>query len=168
MNFQDVILNLEQFWGSRGCVIHQPYDIEVGAGTFNPATFFRVLGPEPEAGRQRANSTPIAEIYTRGEKVQLDESIPRPDDGEVGEVATDDRAVDRPVEGPDASRSARGGPPVLQASPLYSGDHECNLGLEVVRSLVVICPTRCSREKVPSQVHRRSGREVGYAGLGDR
>ncbi len=47
MNFQDVILNLEQYWGSRGCVIQQPYDIEVGAGTFNPATFFRVLGPEP-------------------------------------------------------------------------------------------------------------------------
>ncbi|TDJ53034.1 MAG: glycine--tRNA ligase subunit alpha [Nitrospina sp.] len=47
MNFQDVILKLEKFWGSRGCVIHQPYDIESGAGTFNPATFFRVLGPEP-------------------------------------------------------------------------------------------------------------------------
>ncbi len=47
MNFQDVILNLNQYWGSRDCVIHQPYDIEAGAGTFNPATFFRVLGPEP-------------------------------------------------------------------------------------------------------------------------
>lgn len=47
MNFQDVIMTLEQYWGSRGCVIHQPYDIEVGAGTFNPSTFFRVLGPEP-------------------------------------------------------------------------------------------------------------------------
>ncbi len=47
MNFQNVILNLEQFWSSRGCVIQQPYDIEVGAGTFNPNTFFRALGPEP-------------------------------------------------------------------------------------------------------------------------
>ena len=47
MNFQNVILNLEKFWGIRGCVIHQPYDIEVGAGTFNPTTFFRSLGPEP-------------------------------------------------------------------------------------------------------------------------
>ena len=47
MNFQDVILKLEKYWGSRSCVIHQPYDIEAGAGTFNPATFFRVLGPEP-------------------------------------------------------------------------------------------------------------------------
>ena len=47
MNFQDVIFKLEKYWGSRDCVIHQPYDIEAGAGTFNPATFFRVLGPEP-------------------------------------------------------------------------------------------------------------------------
>jgi glycyl-tRNA synthetase alpha chain len=47
MNFQDVILTLQNFWTSRGCALHQPYDIEVGAGTFNPCTFFRVLGPEP-------------------------------------------------------------------------------------------------------------------------
>ncbi len=47
MHLQDLILKLHAFWSERGCVIHQPYDIEVGAGTFNPATFFRVLGPEP-------------------------------------------------------------------------------------------------------------------------
>ena len=47
MNLQDLILKLHEFWIEQGCVIHQPYDIEVGAGTFNPATFFRVLGPEP-------------------------------------------------------------------------------------------------------------------------
>ena len=47
MNFQDVILNLQNYWSSKGCALHQPYDIEVGAGTFNPCTFFRVLGPEP-------------------------------------------------------------------------------------------------------------------------
>lgn len=47
MNFQDVIFKLQQFWADYGCVIQQPYDIETGAGTFNPATFFRVLGPEP-------------------------------------------------------------------------------------------------------------------------
>jgi glycyl-tRNA synthetase alpha chain len=47
MNFQDVILRLQQFWSKRGCVLGQPYDIEVGAGTFNPHTFFRVIGPEP-------------------------------------------------------------------------------------------------------------------------
>ena len=47
MKFQDVLITLQNYWASRGCVIHQPYDIEVGAGTFNPTTFFRVLGPEP-------------------------------------------------------------------------------------------------------------------------
>ena len=47
MYLQDLILKLHDFWSGQGCVIHQPYDIEVGAGTFNPATFFRVLGPEP-------------------------------------------------------------------------------------------------------------------------
>ncbi|MBT3352962.1 MAG: glycine--tRNA ligase subunit alpha [Nitrospinaceae bacterium] len=45
--FQDVILRLQDFWAARGCVIQQPYDIEVGAGTMNPATFLRALGPEP-------------------------------------------------------------------------------------------------------------------------
>jgi glycyl-tRNA synthetase alpha chain len=45
--FQDMIFALERFWAERGCVIQQPYDMEVGAGTFHPATFLRVLGPEP-------------------------------------------------------------------------------------------------------------------------
>ena len=45
--FQEVILRLERYWADYGCVIQQPYDIEVGAGTMNPATFLRVLGPEP-------------------------------------------------------------------------------------------------------------------------
>ena len=45
--FQQLILALETFWAGRGCVIQQPYDIEVGAGTFNPATLLRCLGPEP-------------------------------------------------------------------------------------------------------------------------
>jgi glycyl-tRNA synthetase alpha chain len=44
---QDLILKLHVFWSRQGCIIQQPYDIEVGAGTFNPATFFRVIGPEP-------------------------------------------------------------------------------------------------------------------------
>jgi len=46
-DFQDVIMKLQGFWAARGCIIHQPYDMEKGAGTFNPATFLRVLGPEP-------------------------------------------------------------------------------------------------------------------------
>ena len=45
--FQDLILQLQYYWGDRGCVVQQPYDIEVGAGTMHPETFFRVLGPEP-------------------------------------------------------------------------------------------------------------------------
>jgi glycyl-tRNA synthetase alpha chain len=47
MYFQDLILNLQRFWAERGCVIVQPYNSEVGAGTYNPATFLRALGPEP-------------------------------------------------------------------------------------------------------------------------
>jgi glycyl-tRNA synthetase alpha chain len=47
MLFQDVILNLIKFWTQNGCLLWQPYDIEVGAGTFNPATFLRSLGPKP-------------------------------------------------------------------------------------------------------------------------
>ncbi|MDY6853543.1 MAG: glycine--tRNA ligase subunit alpha [Thermodesulfobacteriota bacterium] len=47
MNFQDIILTLQSFWKDMGCIIQQPYGVEVGAGTFNPATFLRVIGPEP-------------------------------------------------------------------------------------------------------------------------
>ena len=47
MTFQEIILALEKFWAEHGCIIQQPCDIEVGAGTFNPATFLRCLGPEP-------------------------------------------------------------------------------------------------------------------------
>ncbi|HEY8496614.1 MAG TPA: glycine--tRNA ligase subunit alpha [Limnochordales bacterium] len=47
MNFQEMIFALENYWARQGCVILQPYDIEVGAGTMHPATFLRVLGPEP-------------------------------------------------------------------------------------------------------------------------
>ena len=45
--FQNLILQLQKYWGDRGCVIQQPYDIEVGAGTMHPETFLRVLGPQP-------------------------------------------------------------------------------------------------------------------------
>lgn len=47
MTFQGLILALQDFWAEQGCILQQPYDLEVGAGTFNPATFLRVLGPEP-------------------------------------------------------------------------------------------------------------------------
>ncbi|MFL2654390.1 MAG: glycine--tRNA ligase subunit alpha [Alphaproteobacteria bacterium] len=45
LSFQDLILKLQTFWSAKGCVILQPYDMEVGAGTFHPATTLRVLGP---------------------------------------------------------------------------------------------------------------------------
>ena len=47
MTFQEIILTLQNFWSSQNCLIQQPYDVEKGAGTMNPATFLRALGPEP-------------------------------------------------------------------------------------------------------------------------
>ena len=49
MTFQDLILNLQHYWAEHGCVLMQPYDMEVGAGTFHPATFLGAIGPEPLA-----------------------------------------------------------------------------------------------------------------------
>ena len=47
MDFQTIILNLQKYWANQGCIMAQPYDVEKGAGTMNPSTFLRVLGPEP-------------------------------------------------------------------------------------------------------------------------
>jgi glycyl-tRNA synthetase alpha chain len=47
LTFQDLILNLQRFWAEHGCILQQPYDLEVGAGTMAPETFLRVLGPKP-------------------------------------------------------------------------------------------------------------------------
>ncbi|MDT8449105.1 MAG: glycine--tRNA ligase subunit alpha, partial [Wenzhouxiangellaceae bacterium] len=47
MNFQDFIRTLDDYWAARGCVLTAPLDMEVGAGTFHPATFLRSIGPEP-------------------------------------------------------------------------------------------------------------------------
>jgi glycyl-tRNA synthetase alpha chain len=47
VTFQDLILSLQNYWAERGCVILQPYDMPMGAGTFHPATFLRAIGPEP-------------------------------------------------------------------------------------------------------------------------
>ena len=49
MNFQEMIFTLQHYWAAQGCLVQQGYDLEVGAGTFNPATFLRSLGPEPYA-----------------------------------------------------------------------------------------------------------------------
>jgi glycyl-tRNA synthetase len=66
LSFQDVILRLQQFWADQGCIIWQPYNVQVGAGTYNPATVLRVLGPEPW-------------------KVAYVEPSVRPDDGRYGD-----------------------------------------------------------------------------------
>ena len=66
MDFQQVIMRLEEFWSSQDCLIWQPYNVQVGAGTMNPATVLRVLGPEPW-------------------KVAYVEPSIRPDDGRYGE-----------------------------------------------------------------------------------
>jgi glycyl-tRNA synthetase alpha chain len=47
LTFQETVLRLKQYWSDRGCIIQEPYDVEVGAGTMAPETFLRVLGPEP-------------------------------------------------------------------------------------------------------------------------
>lgn len=47
MTFQEIILTLQKFWSEQGCILSQAYDVEKGAGTMNPSTFLRVLGPEP-------------------------------------------------------------------------------------------------------------------------
>src|SRR5579863_3430661 len=47
LTFQEIIFKLKQYWAARGCIIQEPYDIEVGAGTMVAETFLRVLGPKP-------------------------------------------------------------------------------------------------------------------------
>ena len=47
MDFQQMVLTLQKFWSEQNCILGQPYDMEKGAGTMNPLTFLRVLGPEP-------------------------------------------------------------------------------------------------------------------------
>ena len=66
LDFQSIIFKLQQFWAEQGCVLWQPYYTQVGAGTMNPATFLRVLGPEPW-------------------NVAYVEPSVRPDDGRYGE-----------------------------------------------------------------------------------
>ena len=56
-SFQEIILKLQDFWASHGCLITQPYYTQVGAGTMNPATFLRVLGPEHVPEYAALNST---------------------------------------------------------------------------------------------------------------
>ena len=71
--FQDTILNLQKFWSKQGCVILQPYDMEVGAGTFHPATTLRSLGPKPwKAAYVQPSRRPTDGRY---EIIQIDYNI---------------------------------------------------------------------------------------------
>ena len=75
LSFQDLILTLQQFWAKQGCVVLQPYDMEVGAGTFHPATALRALGPKawnaayvqpsrrPKDGRYGENPNRLQHYY---------------------------------------------------------------------------------------------------------
>ena len=73
LSFQNLIFNLQKFWDKQGCIILQPYDLEVGAGTFHPATTLRSLGPKPwKAAYVQPSRRPTDGRY---EKIQIDYNI---------------------------------------------------------------------------------------------
>ena len=72
-SFQDTILSLQKYWGKHGCIILQPYDIEVGAGTFHPATTLRSLGLSH--GRQLMFSHQEDLLMEGMERTQIDYNI---------------------------------------------------------------------------------------------
>ena len=78
--FQELILALERFWADRGCLIQQPYDLEVGAGTMNPATTLRSLGPEPWNVAYVAALPKAHRRTVRGEPQQAPALLPVPGD----------------------------------------------------------------------------------------
>ncbi len=104
-SFQDIILKLQEFWAERGCVIWQPYYTQVGAGTMNPATFLRVLGPEPW-------------------NVAYVEPSVRPDDGRYGEnpnrlqMHYQFQVILKPDPGSPAAGALRGNPQELYLDSL--------------------------------------------------
>lgn len=70
VNFQELIMRLEHFWSQQGCVIQHSYDMEVGAGTMNPATTLRVIGPEHGVWPMwRASGTSTDGRYGKGQFV---------------------------------------------------------------------------------------------------
>ena len=86
-SFQQLILSLSEFWADQGCVLQQPYDLEVGAGTMHPDTFLRVLGPEPwraayvQPSRRPADGRYGDNPFRLGKHYQLQVVLkPSPDD----------------------------------------------------------------------------------------
>ena len=87
VDLQTVILSLEKFWAEHGCIVQQPYDLEVGAGTMHPETFLRVLGPEPyrvayvQPSRRPADARYGSNPFRLGKHLQLQVVLkPSPDD----------------------------------------------------------------------------------------
>ena len=87
MDVQTLILRLSQFWGEQGCVVQQPLDLEVGAGTMHPETFLRVLGPEPyrvayvQPSRRPADARYGENPFRLGKHLQMQVILkPSPDD----------------------------------------------------------------------------------------
>ena len=71
--FQEIIMSLQKFWSKYGCVLLQPYDLEVGAGTFHPATTLRSLGPKPwKAAYVQPSRRPQMDVM---EKIRIDYNI---------------------------------------------------------------------------------------------
>ena len=69
LTFQELLFRLQSFWAARGCVLQQPYDVEVGAGTMSPETFLRVLGPKPyRVGYAQPSRRPADGRYGRSEE----------------------------------------------------------------------------------------------------
>ena len=73
LSFQDIVINLQKYWSKQGCIILQPYDIEVGAGTFHPATTLRSLGSK--VGRQLMYNPLVGQQMVGTEKIQIDYNI---------------------------------------------------------------------------------------------
>jgi glycyl-tRNA synthetase alpha chain len=87
VDLQALILSLSRFWGEHGCIVQQPYDMEVGAGTMHPETFLRVLGPEPyrvayvQPSRRPADARFGENPFRLGKHLQMQVILkPSPDD----------------------------------------------------------------------------------------
>ena len=89
LTFQELILRLQKFWAERGCVLQQPYDVEVGAGTMAPETFLRVLGPQAYKVAYRAAFAPPGGRALRRESQPVVQAHPAAGDPEAaaGECA---------------------------------------------------------------------------------
>jgi glycyl-tRNA synthetase alpha chain len=98
MYFQDMIMALQEYWTGRGCILSQPYDLEVGAGTFNPSTFLRAIGPEPwkvayvEPSRRPADGR-YAENPNRLHEHTQFQVILKPSPGDIQDVYLDSLQV---------------------------------------------------------------------------